>query len=215
MILSNGCFLFKKKFMKSAVILVGGKARRAEGREKYFFSIDGQMFIDRTLSTLNDIVDEILIVGKDPGQGEKFISFPQIRYIFDEIPDRGPLNGLITGARAARGSEIFAVACDMPFINKKVINRLFSFLPGYEAVIPIWENGYIEPLHGVYLRDRLIKEEELMENHSFRDYLDRIKVKNIPVELMNDIDPEFLSFTNVNSMDDYNHLTKPFQNKSP
>ena len=43
--------------MKSAIVLVGGEARRAGGQEKYFFSYNGRTFIEHILRALNGVVD--------------------------------------------------------------------------------------------------------------------------------------------------------------
>ena len=201
--------------LKSAVILVGGKAKRAEGKEKYFFSLEGKMFIERAILELSEIVDEILIIGRDHGQADRFTSYPQTRYVPDELPGRGPLMGLITGAKYAKGEMIFAVACDMPFINKNIVLRLFSLLPGYEAVIPVWENGYIEPLYGVYSRSSLLSDYGFSKNHSFRDYFKKIRVRNVPVLSFVDIDPDLQCFTNINSIGDYDLLITKDSHKQP
>ena len=37
--------------MRSAIVLVGGAARRAGGREKYFFTFPGKTFIERLIDT--------------------------------------------------------------------------------------------------------------------------------------------------------------------
>ena len=44
--------------MRSAIILVGGEASRAGGREKYFFLKDGKTFIEHILGALRQVVDE-------------------------------------------------------------------------------------------------------------------------------------------------------------
>ena len=46
-------------YMRSAIILVGGEARRANGKEKYFFRYQGRTFIERLIDSLRDVVDEI------------------------------------------------------------------------------------------------------------------------------------------------------------
>jgi len=51
--------------MRSAVILAGGEARRANGKEKYFFMYEGKTFIERLVGSLSGVTDEIVIVARD------------------------------------------------------------------------------------------------------------------------------------------------------
>ena len=50
--------------VKSAVVLVGGEARRANGKEKYFFTYLGRTFIERLVDSLRQVVDEIILVAQ-------------------------------------------------------------------------------------------------------------------------------------------------------
>ncbi|MDD1688981.1 MAG: NTP transferase domain-containing protein, partial [Methanoregula sp.] len=50
--------------MRSAVVLVGGEARRANGQEKYFFTYQGRTFIERLAESLQEVVDEIILVAR-------------------------------------------------------------------------------------------------------------------------------------------------------
>ena len=54
--------------MRSAVVLAGGEARRANGQEKYFFTYEGKTFIERLVDSLSGVVDEIIIVARSPVQ---------------------------------------------------------------------------------------------------------------------------------------------------
>ena len=58
--------------MRSAVVLAGGEARRANGQEKYFFTYEGKTFIERLVDSLSGVVDEIVIVARDPVQCTRF-----------------------------------------------------------------------------------------------------------------------------------------------
>ena len=132
--------------MKSAIILVGGEAQRAGGREKYFFSYQGKTFIERLISTLEEVVDEIIIVAKDPQQCKRFSSFEGIKVIYDIRKGIGPIGGLHAGVRKAKGDLLFVVACDMPCVHRDVIELLFSLIDDYDAVIPAWNQKMLEPL---------------------------------------------------------------------
>ena len=163
--------------MKTGIILAGGEAKRAGGREKYLFEYDGETFLERLLSTLKDAVDEIIIVARDDIHCRRFEEICagfEAKIVPDIRKGLGPVGGLHAGVQSAGGEIIFAVACDMPFVNGDIIRYLFSLSGNCDAVIPRWEEGFIEPLHAVYKRDAL---ERYMHSHkslSLRDMIDSI-----------------------------------------
>ena len=142
--------------MRSAVVLVGGEARRANGKEKYFFKYQGRTFIERLVDSLEEVVDEIILVAKNPEQCRRFQRIQGIRCITDIRGGIGPIGGLHAGSLAAQGEFIFVSACDMPCINPAVIEYLFDSIDDYDAVIPQWDPDMLEPLHAVYRRTALL-----------------------------------------------------------
>jgi molybdopterin-guanine dinucleotide biosynthesis protein A len=141
--------------LRSAVILVGGEARRANGQEKYFFTYQGKTFIDRLIESLSQVVDEIILVARDPDQCKRFDTINGVRCITDIRPGTGPIGGLHAGSLEARGEEIFVSACDMPCVNPRVIAHLFNRIGDFDAAIPCWNVEMLEPLHAVYKRSEL------------------------------------------------------------
>ena len=125
--------------VRSAVVLVGGEARRANGQEKYFFTYQGRTFIERLVDSLQEVVDEIILVAKSPEQCRRFHRINGIRCITDIRGGIGPIGGLHAGSLAAQGELIFVSACDMPCINPAVIAYLFDCIDNYDAVIPSLE----------------------------------------------------------------------------
>ncbi len=188
--------------MRSAIILVGGAARRAGGREKYFFTFQGRTFIDRLIDTLREVVDEIVVVARDPEQCERFIHLDDVRCIPDIRRDLGPIGGLHAGTLAAHGEYIFVAACDMPCINPGVVRMLFDAALGYDAAIPSWNADMLEPLHAVYWRSALLAYLEEHESLSLRPMIRSLNTHYVSVETIREIDPDLLTFTNINKVED-------------
>jgi len=188
--------------MRSAIILVGGAARRAGGREKYFFTFQGKTFIDRLIDTLREVVDEIVVVARDPEQCERFIHLDDVRCIPDIRRDLGPIGGLHAGTLAAHGEYIFVAACDMPCINPGVVRLLFDTAVGCDAAIPSWNADMLEPLHAVYRRSALLDYLEEHESLSLRAMIWSLDTRYVPVEKIREIDPNLLTFTNINNLED-------------
>ena len=195
--------------MKTGIILAGGEAKRAGGREKYLFEYDGETFLERLLSTLKDAVDEIIIVARDDLHCRRFEEICagfEAKIVPDIRKGLGPVGGLHAGVQSAGGEIIFAVACDMPFVNGDVIRYLFSLSGNCDAVIPRWEEGFIEPLHAVYKRDAL---ERYMHSHkslSLRDMIDSINSCFVNVNDLRQFDADLKTFTNINNLNDLEKL---------
>lgn len=187
---------------RSAVVLVGGEATRAGGREKYFFPLQGRTFLERLVGILTPITDEVLLVARDDLQCARFEAFPSVRCTVDRRRGLGPIGGLHAGTLDASGDALFVVACDMPCVNPLVVSRLFDLLDDREAVIPCWEEGMYEPLHAVYSRSALRRYLENHDDLSLRAMIRALDCRFIAVERLRDLDPGLRTFTNINRLDD-------------
>ncbi len=188
--------------MRSAIVLVGGAARRAGGREKYFFTLQGKTFIDRLIDTLREVVDEIVVVARDPDQCKRFCHLGDVRCIADIRRGLGPIGGLHAGALEVHGEYVFVAACDMPCIGPAVVRLLFDAARGYDAAIPCWNTEMLEPLHAVYRTDALLTYLEEHESLSLRTMIWSINTRYVRIDEIRRIDPDLLTFTNINKLED-------------
>ncbi len=168
---------------------MGGEARRAHGREKYFFTYRGRTFIERLVDSLRQVVDEIILVARDPEQCKRFSSLQGIRCINDIRMRTGPIGGLHAGSLAAEGDLIFVSACDMPCIDPRVIAYLFDHIDDYDAVIPRWNPDMLEPLHAVYRRTALVSYLESHHSQSLREMVLNLSARYVMVDELQSIDP--------------------------
>lgn len=192
--------------MRTAIILVGGEARRAGGQEKYFFSYRGQTFIARLIDTLSGVVDEIVVVARDADQCTRFAEIEGIRVVQDIRRGIGPIGGLHAGVRHAHGEMLFVVACDMPCVHPGVIELLFSLIDEFDAVIPAWNREMLEPLHAVYRRSAVMDYIESHESLSLRDMVWSMNARYVNVHELQRIDPHLRTFTNINKVEDLHDL---------
>jgi molybdopterin-guanine dinucleotide biosynthesis protein A len=131
----------------SGIILAGGKSSRI-GQEKAFLRIRGRPLIERTVAELSKVFPEIIIVSNDPTAYQELGASAVVP---DIIKGVGPLGGIYTGLQKASNDYGFVVACDMPFLDSRVIRSQVEPLRSAEAdaVVPRWD-GYLEPLHAIY-----------------------------------------------------------------
>ncbi len=195
--------------MRSAVVLVGGEARRANGQEKYFFTYQGRTFIERLVDSLKEVVDEIILVARNPEQCRRFKRIDGIRCITDIRTGLGPIGGLHAGSVAAQGDLIFVSACDMPCINPAVISYLFDRIEGYDAAIPVWNPDMLEPLHAVYRKTALVTYLESHDSLSLRAMIMNLSARYVPVDEIKKFDPDLLTFTNINKLEDLERINIP------
>lgn len=192
--------------MRSAIILVGGDARRAGGQAKYFFSIRGKTFIERLLETLQRVVGEIIIVAKDPLQCAQFSRMEGVQCVSDVKKGIGPIGGLHAGMLHATGDTLFVAACDMPCINRDVVEHLFTLINDYDAVVPCWDMERFEPLHAVYRRVALARYLEGTHSQSLRAMVQSMRALYVPVDNLKRYDPMLLTFTNINRLEDLDRV---------
>ncbi len=131
----------------SGVLIAGGKSRRM-GRDKRFLTVGGISLFHRTLTLLEQMFPETIVVLAEPVES---LEVRGGRVVYDVIPNAGSLGGLYTGLMAASHVRIFAVACDMPFLNSDVIRFMASFDTTADIVVAKLENGF-QPLHALYSR---------------------------------------------------------------
>lgn len=183
-------------------------ARRAGGREKYFFTFRGKTFIDTLLDTLRDVVDEIVVVARDPDQCDRFAHIDDIRCICDERPGIGPIGGLHAGSHATHGDLLFVAACDMPCISREVIRLLFDLAEDYDAVIPCWNRDMLEPLHAVYRRTALVGYLNEHDSLSLRTMVRNLNSRYVTMDEIRRLDPNLRTFTNINKLEDLGEFTR-------
>lgn len=116
-------------------------------KDKAFLEIDGRPLVERSLEVLQNVFSEVIISSNKP---ELFTRF-EVPIVKDELPNRGPIEGLYQGLKAATNDLVFFVACDMPFIKEDFIRFLARWVPGNDIVVPKTQAG-LHPLHAFYHR---------------------------------------------------------------
>lgn len=181
----------------TSVILAGGLNKRF-GQNKALMTIGGQSMIERVIERLTPLTKRFLVV-----TGPDLPDLPlagRAEVIPDLYPGLGPLGGIYTGLEASESPLNILVACDMPFLNTELLNYMLGLSPEVDAVIPQLENGMVEPLHAIYSRSCLPKMKELLDSHQLGvgPFLDNVRVRYVLPGESRKLDPELLSFFNIN-----------------
>ena len=188
----------------SAAILAGGKSRRM-GRNKALLPWGGKPLIAHVYKTLQPLFEDIFLVTDEPGLFD-FLPCPKIA---DRVPGKGPISGVDAALRHSNNPYVFVVGCDTPFLSHSLLELLAGKTEETDLVIPCGPHGP-EPLCAVYGKGCLPLIEESMRKGDFSlmALIGRLRTRNIPAEEVAEVDPDFHSFRNINTPDDFRTLTE-------
>jgi molybdopterin-guanine dinucleotide biosynthesis protein A len=183
----------------TGIILSGGENRRM-GTDKAFLDLSGKPMIEHILDVLRAVCQRIIIVTNSP---ERYAAYGAT-VIQDVLDLRGPLTGIYSGLTRSEDEYNFVTACDMPFLNAKLIAYLAEQAAGYDVTLPK-VGEFTEPLHAVYHRRLLpVIEARLQEGRrEIRGILENAKVRYVTKDEIKRFDPEQRSFKNINTRREY------------
>ena len=121
-------------------ILLGGQARRMGGFPKgnlVVDVVDGRTILERTLAAVRSAATSVA----EPlsvylvGQGSAY-SASDVQRLEDEPRGVGPMGGLSALLQRAEGAEVVAIAGDLPFLTRELVERVFFECNGAAALAP-------------------------------------------------------------------------------
>ncbi|NIO37204.1 NTP transferase domain-containing protein [Candidatus Bathyarchaeota archaeon] len=192
---------------ETGIILAGGASTRF-GQDKAFLQLNNKPLLRHVLDAIENIVEEIIIVVSSEAQGSMTSRTlaSDARIVIDHGNIGGPLIGASTGFKEALGEYSLVLSCDTPFISKDVLLFLLESRIEKDAVIPLWPNGYFEPLQAVYRTRPAFRAalQALKAGESdIRSMIERLqKVHYVSTTILKLLDPNLRTFFNVNTPQD-------------
>jgi len=195
----------------SAAVLAGGGSRRF-GADKALVPspVDGRPVLERTVALLREVSDDVTIIAPPARSYERFGA----PVVSERIPGRGPLGGIETALTVARHERCLIVACDLPLLRLDLLLWLAAAPFDGDALVPYLGASDDESNAGAVLRPqsllavyrtailpdvrRLVQEGE----RRVHGLLDVIRVVSPTVESLLDVDPDLISFRNINTRDE-------------
>ena len=155
--------LFRSNAVKQSsnllgAVLAGGRGSRYGG-DKSHAVIGGRLLIERAVSTLAEVAEDVVVVTSRP-----LPSGIAATCISDRFIGSGPLGGLHSALCTAvdyGASGVLLLACDMPLITPGVLRAIAVAIDDAPAVAPLREGG-IEPLCAAYRIETLQMAEDLL-----------------------------------------------------
>ena len=159
----------------TGIILAGGKSTRM-GTDKGLISYKNKTFVEHILSAIQPFVDEIIIIS-NLNSYDKF----ELKRYDDLIKNAGPLAGIYTGLYYSNTENNLVVSCDVPLINKKILQKLIAQINNTSEVIQLKSNGKNMPLIAIYKKkcEAIFLEELKQEQRKVQKAIKKCKVKFI------------------------------------
>lgn len=129
----------------TGIILAGGKSSRM-GANKALLPLGGSTCIGQVTSRLRSACAEVVVVS-DGSEDYAFLSLPVVG---DRIRESGPLAGIFTALSAITTRKALVLSCDIPFVSVALLRGLAALCGDEDALLPVNEEGRVEPLCGVY-----------------------------------------------------------------
>ncbi len=202
----------------TALVLAGGHSRRL-GIYKPLTKYSNKYMIEHILNILLKIFNRIYISVKFDKQKELINNVipiclkSRVDYIIDEYVTQHPIIGIYSGLKYLKDKYdyTFITACDMLNINDNAITYMMSHIDDelIDAVIPLWNNGFIEPLFAIYNTERTFKTINEIIVHNLHK-LNQVSLRHVVKKLSKIIyvSAEYMIerfgnvFKNVNSVND-------------
>jgi len=182
----------------TTVIMAGGKSSRM-GVDKAFIPLLGKPMVEHVLDRVSGMGSEQLIITNNPSK-YRYLGLPLYSDIF---VDHGPLGGLHTALAHATEEHILVVACDMPWLNRSLLEFMVSLKASADVIVPRWSK-FPEPLHAVYSRACL---EPITANLKARklkliSFYGKVRVRYLEQDELAQFDETGRSFANINTPED-------------
>ena len=190
----------------SAAILAGGPARRMKGVAKPNIIVGGEKIIVRTLATLKDLFDEIIIVTNTPAE---FTPASGCKIVADHYTGIGPIGGIHAALKAACGDAVFIFAGDMPMLSRSFIKRQKLLFENVDCDILVPKTGSsVEPLHSIYRTSVLSLLEEYLSaanDNAVHVFFNTVNTKYMELDETEELRN---MFSNINLQSDVTHIEK-------
>ena len=192
----------------TGVILAGGESTRM-GKNKAFIEINGKRIIDRTVSLFREVFDDVLLVTNTPLD---YIEL-KVRIVTDLVSGKGSLGGIYTGLFFSSSPKAFFVGCDMPFLDRRVIQYFLGLAQTADIVVQRTKD-YWQPLHAIYPRtllkpiERLLQQGELKIIKTYQG----MRVREVTGKELKRFDPDLHTLSNFNTPEELKKLLETYPN---
>lgn len=187
--------------MLSGAILSGGTGSRM-GQEKGLTTFAGRPLVLHVVEAMRAVTEEVVIaVARGMGPIYRAVLGTDFVIVEDAGTVPSPLQGLLTSLGAASGEYVLVSPCDTPLLKPGVCRAIAAKAEGMDGAVPK-VRGYIEPLHGTYLRTKARAVFQEAYDHGklkVSDACGDLRLAIVEESVLRGVDPELDSFWNLNT----------------
>ena len=171
------------------------------GTDKSFVTLLGKPMIEHVIKRLADLGQEETVLITNRPDDYAHLRLPVYP---DVIPDKGSLGGIYTALHHSTTEYTLVVACDMPFVNPKLLRYMIGLLETednpFDVIVPRVE-GYPEGLHAIYSKGCLPPIRRRLEAGQLKviSFYNEVRARYLDEPEYAPFDPKGLSFLNVNT----------------
>lgn len=190
----------------TVAIQAGGKSSRM-GTDKSFVLFNGRPMIEHVIEKVADLGSELILITNKPDE-YGHLGLPMFS---DILPEKGPLGGIFTAVTQAQNPHTLIVACDMPWLNRDLLNYQIGLRYEADVIVPRWQK-FPEPLHAIYSKTCLPAIEANLQADKLKitGFFGSVQVRFVDREEVEQFDADGRSFRNVNTPQDLaNQPNKP------
>ena len=169
-------------------------------------TLDGPTLVETVVARLAEAgYQSPLLVANVPAD-YAFLGLPILP---DSVQGKGALGGILTALQRSPQERVLVVACDMPALNPALLRYMSMQTVGYDGYVPAWLSPsgerQVEPLHAIYARSCIPEIEGRIREGRLKlsDLLDALNVLYLPEVEMRGYDPDLLSFSNINTPEEW------------
>ena len=181
-------------------ILAGGRGSRLGGVDKAAIELVGRPLLEHVYASLGPLAGQVLVVTND----DRLAGDGRLTLIHDPDPHAGVLPALLAALDAATSPLIMLVACDMPFVSRRVFRHLLARAEPHDVVMPRVD-GFEQPMHAIYRVERCraaVRATLALGKRRMTAFLDDVDTRYVEEAELRPLDPDLRSFFNVNTPDD-------------
>ena len=181
------------------------------GSAKHLLSVGDTTLLGFQLARLAESFEQVVVV-LGPANSEAEV-LPMLRIgdaiCHDTRVSAGPMEGLRAGLEfvADRQEIVWATACDLPYFQNSIAERLLDLRQGAAAIL-FSERGQLSPLPGWYSTELHKTADQFLSagKRKLGDFVNEVEARIVPIESIAQNSGEARILTNVNTPKDYQEL---------
>lgn len=184
----------------AAAVVAGGNNSRMQGVHKALMTLNGRPVISHVVDEAAAVFDPVCVIANEP----LLFAFLDRAVFSDVVSCRSSLTGIHAALFHAPAPHVCVLACDMPFVTRKVLTILAGAVTDRDDVVVFETPEGLEPLCAVYSTRCLRPVARQLARGRFQisRVFESLRVKKLPAHVLRDVDPHGLAFVNINTPED-------------